>query len=255
MIPCRSRSTFVLHLSWAALGTMIILALTVLQAEAADVVTVESLLRKMADTRWLAQAPQAGERTVQFSSYDRASRLEDGKMIHPFANGDRGHYLRVEGEGRPEGMGPGRGQGPRLRVADLECQSRRRAADLHRRRHDSGPGRPVRGDHQRRDQAVRGTLRPRRLARPQPLFPVPVREVDQDHARQGGPVFPGEPSRRCPPGTKVESYSPEVLKRAGPVDRGDPPATDPSMLDLASLRGDGHVGERPARCRRASRPT
>src|SRR3954453_23007266 len=66
---------------------------------AEDVVTVESLLRKMADTRWLAQAPRAGERTVQFSSYDRTSRLEDGKMIHPFANGDRGHYLLIEGEG------------------------------------------------------------------------------------------------------------------------------------------------------------
>src|SRR3954462_11927977 len=80
---------------------------------AEDVVTVESLLRKMADTRWLAQAPQAGERTVQFSSYDRASRLEDGKMIHPFANGDRGHYLRVEGQGAKkewvlaEAEGPG----------------------------------------------------------------------------------------------------------------------------------------------------
>jgi len=64
-----------------------------------DTITVESLLRRMTDTRWLAEAPSAEERSVQFSSYDRATRLHDGKIIHPFANGDRGHYLRVEGEG------------------------------------------------------------------------------------------------------------------------------------------------------------
>jgi hypothetical protein len=53
----------------------------------------------MTDTRWLAEPPWAEERSVQFSSYDRATRLENGKMLHPFANGDRGHYLRIEGAG------------------------------------------------------------------------------------------------------------------------------------------------------------
>ena len=84
------------------------------QLRAADeTITVETLLRRMTDTRWLAVPPAVGERTVQFSSYDRASRLENGKMVHPFANGDRGHYLRVEGQGEhrewvlAEAQGPG----------------------------------------------------------------------------------------------------------------------------------------------------
>jgi hypothetical protein len=69
-------------------------------ARAADeVLTVESLLRRMIDTRWLAEVPSAEERAVQFSSYDRATRLENGAIVNPFANGDRGHYLRVEGDG------------------------------------------------------------------------------------------------------------------------------------------------------------
>ncbi|MFO0890030.1 MAG: DUF2961 domain-containing protein [Isosphaeraceae bacterium] len=78
-----------------------------------DAITVESLLRRMTNTRWLAEVPSADERSVQFSSYDRSTRLKDGKIIHPFANGDRGHYLRVEGEGNrrewvlAEANGPG----------------------------------------------------------------------------------------------------------------------------------------------------
>jgi hypothetical protein len=53
----------------------------------------------MTDTRWLCEPPWASERTVQFSSYDRATRLEDGKLVNTFANGDAGHYLRIEGDG------------------------------------------------------------------------------------------------------------------------------------------------------------
>src|SRR5690606_24868606 len=63
-----------------------------------NAVTVESLLGRMVDLRHLAEAPAPGERPVQFSSYDRATRLENGQIVQPFANGDRGHYLRVEGE-------------------------------------------------------------------------------------------------------------------------------------------------------------
>ncbi|MDG3007900.1 glycoside hydrolase family 172 protein [Paludisphaera mucosa] len=62
-------------------------------------ITVESLLGRMADPSWLAEPPRAGERSFQFSSYDRASKLEGDKIVAPFANGDRGHYLRVEGLG------------------------------------------------------------------------------------------------------------------------------------------------------------
>jgi hypothetical protein len=67
----------------------------------------------MTDIRWLADPPWAGERTIQFSSYDRATRLEGDKLVNTFANGDSGHYLRVEGEGNnrewilAEAQGPG----------------------------------------------------------------------------------------------------------------------------------------------------
>ncbi|MDR3621256.1 MAG: DUF2961 domain-containing protein [Paludisphaera borealis] len=83
------------------------------RADDAPKITVESLLRKMVDLSWLAQPPAAGERSVLFSSYDRASKLEGDTIVNPFANGDRGHYLRVEGEGDhrewvlAESKGPG----------------------------------------------------------------------------------------------------------------------------------------------------
>jgi hypothetical protein len=59
-------------------------------------VSVEDLLFQMLDLRWLAVPPVEGERTVQFSSYDRKSKLVDGKIVDTFANGDRGEYLRVD---------------------------------------------------------------------------------------------------------------------------------------------------------------
>lgn len=66
------------------------------EGDRADVVRLERLLERMANPAWLATVPQEGERTEQFSSYDRASKLEDGRLVNPFANGDRGHYLRVD---------------------------------------------------------------------------------------------------------------------------------------------------------------
>ncbi|AMV40694.1 glycoside hydrolase family 172 protein [Planctomyces sp. SH-PL62] len=81
-----------------ALG-LLTTALTAAAAAPPGPVTVESLLGRMADPSRLAEPPEAGERSFQFSSYDRASKLVDGKIVEPFANADRGHYLRVEGEG------------------------------------------------------------------------------------------------------------------------------------------------------------
>lgn len=65
-----------------------------------------SLLREMTDLDRLTRP--ASYRTVQFSSYDRASRTADDPEGW-FANGDRGHYLREEA-GRfvlAEAEGPG----------------------------------------------------------------------------------------------------------------------------------------------------
>ncbi len=98
----------------ASLRIFVIFALLLaLQARAADApITVETLLRKMSDPRWLADPPVPGEQTVQFSSYDRATRLEGGKIINPFANGDAGHYLRVDGMGDQQEWVLAEAQGP-----------------------------------------------------------------------------------------------------------------------------------------------
>ena len=114
----------------------------------------------MTDTRWLAEPPRPGERTVQFSSYDRASRLEDGKIINPFANGDAGHYLRVEGEGDQQEWVLAEAQGPgyvsRIWSANPDGELRIYIDG----KPSSGAGGPVRRDHQRRDRSLRRAVRP-----------------------------------------------------------------------------------------------
>ncbi|OGP60552.1 MAG: hypothetical protein A2V67_15200 [Deltaproteobacteria bacterium RBG_13_61_14] len=60
------------------------------------VVTEESLLQEMTDLSRLARQAPAGTRLIQFSSYDRKSRIEDGEKIDWFANRDIGNYLCKE---------------------------------------------------------------------------------------------------------------------------------------------------------------
>lgn len=62
-----------------------------------------ALLQRLVDVQWLWQPPIAGERCVQFSSYNRRSDGGPGKAKEWYANDDRGHYLRaVERDGRRE---------------------------------------------------------------------------------------------------------------------------------------------------------
>jgi hypothetical protein len=64
-------------------------------------VTLESLLREMVDREALARYPEREYRTLQASSYDRASVAPDQPGW--FANDDRGKYLRTETrDGRTE---------------------------------------------------------------------------------------------------------------------------------------------------------
>jgi hypothetical protein len=61
-----------------------------------------TLLRRLVDVDWLWQPPMAGERCVQFSSYDRRSEAGPGDAER-YANNDRGNYLRVaEQDGQKE---------------------------------------------------------------------------------------------------------------------------------------------------------
>jgi hypothetical protein len=181
-----------------------------------ETVTVETLLRKMTDTRWLAVPPAAGERTVQFSSYDRASRLENGKIVHPFANGDRGHYLRVDGEGNHREWVLAEAQGPgyvsriwsanpdgELRIYIDGAQVPALAAPFASITNgEIAPfGAPFGHD------ASRG----RNL-----YFPFPFAKSIKITTTRGDQYFQVS-ATTLSPDTKVESYSPEILKRASSV--------------------------------------
>lgn len=56
----------------------------------------EALLARLTDPHWLWRPPPAGERCVQFSSYDRRSERGPEHPDDWYANDDRGKYLRVE---------------------------------------------------------------------------------------------------------------------------------------------------------------
>src|SRR5690349_13987935 len=65
----------------------------------ARTVGVDSLLDDLVDLDWLATRPSGGERSVQFSSYDRASEKGRGDPEAWYANGDCGVFLREEKNG------------------------------------------------------------------------------------------------------------------------------------------------------------
>ncbi|QEH38879.1 hypothetical protein OJF2_74890 [Aquisphaera giovannonii] len=179
-------------------------------------ITVESLLGRMADTRWLASPLAEGERTVQFSSYDRATKIEGGKIVNPFANGDCGHYLRVEGEGDRKEFVLAESQGPGY---VSRVWSANPAGDL--RIYIDGAATPVLAAP---FQAItEGRVAPftepfghnasmgRNL-----YFPFPFAKSIKITTTKGDQYFQVAVTTFAP-GTKVESYSPEVLRRAAPV--------------------------------------
>lgn len=65
-----------------------------------SVLTYVDLVQRLTDLEHLATLPAAGEKTAQFSSYDRASRYDavTGKYIHWDANGDGSGFIRKEGD-------------------------------------------------------------------------------------------------------------------------------------------------------------
>ncbi|WP_165228389.1 glycoside hydrolase family 172 protein [Aquisphaera insulae] len=181
-----------------------------------EAVTVESLLKRMADTRWLASPVAEGERTVQFSSYDRATKLVDGKIVNPFANGDAGHYLRVEGEGDRKEYVLAESQGPGY-VSRIWSAN----PDGNLRIYIDGNATPVlAGPFQ---AITEGKVAPftapfghnasmgRNL-----YFPFPFARSIKISTTKGDQYFQVAVTTFAP-GTRVESYSPEVLRRASPV--------------------------------------
>lgn len=85
-----------------SLATLLLVSVEILLAQTANV-TVETMLRDMIDLRKLAVRPLESEFCGQYSSYDRASRIENGQKVNWFANADAGHFIRdMDVDGRSE---------------------------------------------------------------------------------------------------------------------------------------------------------
>ncbi|MGC8644303.1 MAG: glycoside hydrolase family 172 protein, partial [Isosphaeraceae bacterium] len=181
-----------------------------------EAITVETLLWKMMDTRWLAVPPQPGERTVQFSSYDRATRLEGGKIVNPFANGDAGHYLRVEGKGdhREWVLAEAKGPGYVSRIWSANPDGELRIYI------DGNPKPALAASF---PAITNGEIEPfgapfgHDASRGRNLyFPFPFAKSIKITTTRGKQYFQVSVTTFAE-GTKVESYSPEVLRRASEV--------------------------------------
>lgn len=82
---------------------VVLVVLAGMQAWSTPSVTLSGLLRQMVDLPALSTSAPSGERCIQASSYDRASRIVEGRKVDWFANGDAGQYFRVdERNGRKE---------------------------------------------------------------------------------------------------------------------------------------------------------
>ena len=73
-------------------------SLTSSSGQATSVLTYVDLVHRLTDLKQLATLPAPGEKTAQFSSYDRASRYDaaSGKYVHWDANGDNNGFIRKE---------------------------------------------------------------------------------------------------------------------------------------------------------------
>jgi len=80
------------YLSWLCVFACLLAAKI---GQAAPIGMAE-LLREMVNLERLTTLPSPHYINRQFSSYDRASRIENGRKVNWFANGDAGHYLRDE---------------------------------------------------------------------------------------------------------------------------------------------------------------
>lgn len=99
--------------------SILLLAVMLLAAPIiASAVTTADLLREQSSLEWLGRAFPDGTRNVQFSSYDRRSKVSGGDRIEWFANTDTGQYIRSEnnGQGREWVMAEGQGPGAIVRM-------------------------------------------------------------------------------------------------------------------------------------------
>lgn len=65
-------------------------------AAASEKITLDKLLDRMVNLDRLYQPPWPGEKQIQFSSFDRKSRVVNGEKVDWFANADAGNYYGEE---------------------------------------------------------------------------------------------------------------------------------------------------------------
>jgi hypothetical protein len=175
-------------------------------------VTTESLLDEMTDLRGMAEFPDPPFTCRQFSSYDRAAVSPEENW---FANGDRGHYLRVEETvGRTEHvMMDAEGPGAIVRIWSANPEGTLRIyIDGREKPVLEAPMKDFLGGW------VRGIPKPIAGERSRGwncYFPIPYAKHCKVTSDQGGFYYHVN-YRTYDEGTKVESFRPELLETLAP---------------------------------------
>lgn len=185
-----------------------------LQALSAPPVTLSDLLKQMVDLEALSVKPLPGERCEQASSYDRASRIVDGKKVDWFANADVGHYIRVEERnGRREMvMADIRGPGAIVRIWSANPKGVLRI-------YIDGAEKPViEKEFPKLFDGSQGypfvpPFAGVRSSGANIYFPIPFASRALVTVEGGEGVFYHVNYRLYPPGTQVESFSWEAVER------------------------------------------
>lgn len=199
-----------------ALGTW--LCLCAMGCHGTPSVSLSDLLRQMTDLESLTLKPLPGERCEQASSYDRASRIVDGKKVDWFANGDAGHYLRVEErQGRREMvMADIRGPGAIVRIWSANPKG------ILRIYLDDAETPVIEAEFMKLFDGSLGYpfIYPFvgiRASGANVYFPIPFARRALVTVEGGEGMYYHVNYRLYPPGTRVETFSREALQRTQPL--------------------------------------
>jgi len=173
------------------------------------------LLRQMIDLEALAVLPPAGETCKQFSSYDRASRIDPktGAYVGWNANGDAGNFLREDPDGHvlAEMDGPGC-------IVRIWSANPKGTLKIYLDRAETPQ---LQADFQ---ALIAGRIDPIRPpfvgmhARGANLYlPIPYREHARVIVQNPGRMYYHVNYRTYPPGTQVPTWSMELLRRHADV--------------------------------------
>jgi parallel beta-helix repeat protein len=188
-------------------------------------VSVESLLAEMGDLDRLARPPAPGVTVRQFSSYDRASKSPNENW---FANGDAGHYLRVEKGWHV--MAEIEGPGAVVRIWSANPAGTLRVWIDGRVAIEEDFARLLRGDVPPFGPPFAG-VRGRGYNL---YFPIPFAKSLKVECDRGGQYYHVN-VRSVPPGTRVEPF--DRARLPAPALAADPARGEELKFEAAGLRG------------------